>query len=257
LKDVRPDEQNKTGTRESHNNEGNFSLVANDFTEPSTYKEAVKHKEWQQAMVEEYQAVIDNNTWKLVDCPTSVKPIGCKWVYRIKYNQHGEIDKYKARLVAKGFVHQEDIDYEETFAPTAKWNTIRLTLALAAQKGWKVHQMDVKSDFLNGDLQEDVYMQQPPGFEIVGQEHKVCKLIKALYGLKQAPRAWYTKMDEYLRKVGFHGSESDDTLYIRQQGSYLVILIMFVDDLLITGNNEDHIAQVKKELHVGFKMTDL
>jgi hypothetical protein len=103
LKDVRPDEQNKTGTRGSQNNEGNFSLVANDFTEPSTYKEAVKHKEWQQAMVEEYQVVIDNNTWKLVDCPTGVKPIGCKWVYRIKYNQHGEIDKYKARLVAKGF----------------------------------------------------------------------------------------------------------------------------------------------------------
>jgi hypothetical protein len=257
LKDVRPDEQNKMGTRGSHNNEGNFSLVAHDFTEPSTYKEAVKHKEWQQAMVEEYQAVIDNNTWKLVDCPTGVKPIGCKWVYRIKYNQHGEIDKYKARLVAKGFAQQEGIDYEETFAPTAKWNTIRLTLALAAQKGWKVHQMDVKSAFLNGDLQEDVYMQQPPGFEIAGQEHKVCKLIKALYGLKQAPRAWYTKMDEYLRKVGFHRSESDDTLYIHQQGSYLVILIMFVDDLLITGNNDAHIAQVKKELHAGFKMTDL
>ena len=116
--------------------------------------------------------------------------------------------------------------------------------------------MDVKSDFLNGDLQEDVYMQQPPGFEIAGKEHKVCKLIKALYGLKQAPRSWYIKMDEYLRKVGFHRSESDDTLYIRQQGSYLVILIMFVDDLLITGNNDDHIAQ-KKELHAGFKMTDL
>jgi hypothetical protein len=96
LKYVRLNEKNKTGTRGSHNNEGNFSLVANDFTEPSTYKEAVKHKEWQQAMVEEYQLVIDKNTWKLVDCPTSVKPIICKWVHRIKYSQHGEIDKYKA-----------------------------------------------------------------------------------------------------------------------------------------------------------------
>jgi hypothetical protein len=105
--------------------------------------------------------------------------------------------------VAKGFAQQEGTDYEQNFAPTAKWNTICLTLALVAQKGWKVHQMDVKSDFLNGDLQEDVYMQQPPGSEITGQEHKVCKSIKALYGLKQAPRAWYTKMDEYLRKVGF------------------------------------------------------
>ena len=117
--------------------------------------------------------------------------------------------------------------------------------------------MDVKSAFLNGDLQEDVYMTQPPGFEVKGQEHKVCKLIKALYGLKQAPRAWYAKMDEYLRKVGFHRSESDDTLYVRQQGKYLVILIMYVDDLIITGNNDDHIEQVKKELHAGFKMIDL
>ena len=98
------------------------------------------------------------------------------------------------------------------FAPTAKWNTIRLTLALAAQQGWKVHQMDVKSAFLNGDLQEEVYMTQPPSFDIEGQEHKVCKLIKALYGLKQAPQAWYAKMDEYLRKVGFQRSESNDTL---------------------------------------------
>ena len=187
MKDVKPDEHNKTGTRRAHRSEGNFSLIANDVTEPSTYKEAVKHKEWQQAMIEEYQAVIDNNTLELVDCPTSVKPIECKWVYRIKYKQHGEIDKYKARLVAKGFAQQEGIDYEETFAPTAKWNTIRLTLSLAAHKGWKVHQMDIKSVFLNGYLQEHVYMQQPPGFEIERLEHKVCKLLKALYGLKQAP----------------------------------------------------------------------
>ena len=124
-------------------------------------------------MVDEYQAVLDNNTWKLVDCPQNFKPIRCKWVYRIKYKKNGEIDKYKARLVAKGFVQQEGIDYEETFVPTAKWNTIRLTLALAAQQGWKVHQMDVKSAFLNGDLQQEVYMTQPPGFEIEGQEHKV------------------------------------------------------------------------------------
>jgi hypothetical protein len=155
-------------------------------------------------MIEGYQAVIDNSTWKLFYCPTSVQPIRCKWVYRIKYNQHGEIDKYKARLVAKGFAQHEGVDYEESFSSAAKWNTIQLTLALATQKGWKVHQMDVKSDFLNGDLQEDVYMQQPPGFEIEGQEHKVCKLIKDFYGLKQVLRAWYTKMDEYLRKVGFH-----------------------------------------------------
>ena len=102
--------------------------------------------------------------------------------------------------------------------------------------------MDVKSDFLNGDLQEEVYMTQPLGFEIEWKEHKVCKLIKALYGLKQAPWAWYAKMDEYLKKVGFQRSESDDTLYVRQQGEYLVILVMYVDYLIITRNHDDHIA---------------
>ena len=117
--------------------------------------------------------------------------------------------------------------------------------------------MDVKIVFLSGDLQEEVYMTQPLGFEIEGQEHKVCKLIKDIYGLKQAPRAWYAKMDEYLKKVGFQRSESNDTLYVRQQGKYLVILVMYVDDLIITSNHDDQIAQVKKELHVGFKMKDL
>eukprot|EP00253_Pinus_taeda_P002809 PITA_02809 len=112
--------------------------------------------------------------------------------------------------------------------------------------------MDVKSAFLNRDLQEEVYMTQPPDFEVEGQEHKVCKLIKALYGLKQAPRAWYAKMDDYLKKVGFQRSESDDTLYVRQQGKYLVILVMYVDDLIITGNHDDHITQVKKELQAEY-----
>ena len=131
MKDVKPDEQNKTGIRQKHRSEATFTLLAHDFTEPSTYKEAVKHKEWQQAMIDEYRSVIDNHTWKLVDCPPNVKLIGRKWVYRVKYNQNGELDKYKARLVAKGFAQQEGIDYEETFALTAKWDTIRLTLALA------------------------------------------------------------------------------------------------------------------------------
>lgn len=103
MKDVKPDEKNKTGTRQKHRSEATFALLAHDFVEPSTYKEAIKHKEWQQAMIDESQAVIDNHTWKLVDCPPNVKPIGCKWVYKFKYNQNGELDKYKARLVAEGF----------------------------------------------------------------------------------------------------------------------------------------------------------
>jgi len=113
---------------------------------------------------------------------------------------------------------------------------------LTTQKGWKVHQINVKSAFLNRDLQEEVYMTQPPGFEIEGKEHKVYKLIKALYGLKQDPRASYANIDEYVKKFGLQRSESDDTLYVQQWGKYLVILVMYVDDLIITSNHDDHIA---------------
>eukprot|EP00253_Pinus_taeda_P012914 PITA_12914 len=144
-------------------------------------------------MQKEYDALIKNGTWKLVDPPFGTKPIGCKWVYKNKYKADGSFDKHKARLVAKGFAQKEGVDYEETFAPTAKWATIRTLFALAAQNGWKVHQMDVKTAFLNGDLKDNVFMFQPEGFVVKGHEHKVCKLVKSLYGLKQAPRAWYLK----------------------------------------------------------------
>ena len=120
-------------------------------------------------MLSEYNSILENGTWKLVDCPSNVKPIGCKWVYWIKYKSNGEVDKYKARLVAKGFAQQEGIDYDETFAPTAKLNTIRTVINLVAQNGWKLHQMDVKSSFLNGDLKEEVFMTEPQGFEVEGK----------------------------------------------------------------------------------------
>ena len=119
--------------------------------------------------------------------------------------------------------------------------TIQIVVSIAAKFGWEIHQMDVKSVFLNGDLRDEVYMTRPPGFEVEGKEYKVCKLIEALYGLKQAPRAWYAKIDDYLRHVGFHRSESDDTLYFRMQDKNLVIIILYVDDLIITRNQEVHI----------------
>ena len=128
---------------------------------------------------------------------------------------------------------------------------------MAAHNGGKLHQIDVKSAFLNGDLKEEVFLTQPQGFEVEGKEHKVCKLIKALYDLKQAPRAWYAKIDEYLRKVCFQWSESEDTLYFRMQYKHFVIIVVYVDDLIITRNNEDHIKKVKGELQPSFKMTDL
>eukprot|EP00253_Pinus_taeda_P021376 PITA_21376 len=164
--------------------------MSTDF-EPTSFKEAASHDAWKEAMQKEYGALINNGTWKLVDPPFGTKPIGCKWVYKNKYKVDGSLDKHKARLVAKRFAQKEGVDYEETFAPTAKWATIRILFALAAQNGWKVHQMDVKTAFLNGDLKEFFFMSQPEGFAVKGHEHKVCKLVKSLYGLKQAPRAWF------------------------------------------------------------------
>ena len=133
-------------------------------------------------MEEEYSSIMKNNTWTLVELPHGKQAIGTKWVYRIKYKVDGTLDKYKTRLVAKGYVQQEGIDYEETFAPIAKMTTVRLVLAVATHHGWPVAQMDVKSAFLNGILKEEVYVQQPQGFEIKGKERLVCKLKKALYG---------------------------------------------------------------------------
>jgi hypothetical protein len=127
--------------------------------------------------------------------PNGQKPVGVKWVYKLKKDAHGSIVKHKARLVAKGYVQKEEIDFEEVFAPVAMLDSVRLLLALATQEGWKVHHMDVKSAFLNGELREEVYVSQPPGFAVKGQEHKVYKVNKALYGFKQAPRAWNTKLD--------------------------------------------------------------
>eukprot|EP00253_Pinus_taeda_P036060 PITA_36060 len=237
----------------------NFALMANlhSIFEPQTYSEAKGISEWEQAMDAEFQSLQKNHTWTLSDLPEGKKPISCKWVYKVKYKADGTLDKYKARLVARGFSQKEGIDYEETFAPTAKMSTIRLVLALATQFKWKVHQIDVKSAFLNGDLQEEVYMTQPPGFKIAGQEQKVRRLAKALYGLKQAPGAWYMKIDQYLTDHGFQQSPSDANLYIKHTGDDILFVVVYVDDLIITGSSAQLIHGIKQDLCKTFDMTDL
>eukprot|EP01018_Ginkgo_biloba_P038757 Gb_28556 [translate_table: standard] len=201
--------------------------------EPDSFDEACKNQIWIDVMQIEYNALLKNQTWHLVDLPQGKHAINCKWVYKTKFKVDGTIDKHKARLVTKGFAQIEGIDYEETFAPT----TIRILPSIAAQFGWEIHQMDMKTAFLNDDLEEEVYTQQPLGFVESGKEDKVCKLIKALYGLKQAPRAWYKKIDEYFRNNGFKRSDSDPNLYIKNQEADIVIIIVYVDDLVITSSS--------------------
>eukprot|EP00253_Pinus_taeda_P002136 PITA_02136 len=224
--------------------------------DPDTFEEASGHPDWDAAMNEEYRSLLANDTWDLVPLPKGRKLVRCKWVYRTKYGPNGKVDKHKARLVAKGFSQVEGIDYTETFSPVAKMNSVRLVLSLAASFKWEVHQMDVKSSFLHGDLHEEIYMEQPIGF-IQTDSSLVCRLKKSLYGLKQAPRAWYAKMDSFLLESGFSRCHSDNTVYTKKEGKSLIILVLYVDDLILTGSDPNLINHVKSSLKKKFEMTDL
>ncbi|KAH9735189.1 hypothetical protein KPL71_017659 [Citrus sinensis] len=226
--------------------------------DPTTFKEAVKEQKWLKAMDEEIASIEKNNTWELTELPMGQRTIGVKWVYKTKLKENGEIDKYKARLVAKGYKQEFGVDYKEVFAPVARLKTIRLIIALAAQNSWPVFQLDVKSTFLHGELQEEVFIEQPPGYVKLGSEHKVYKLKKALYGLKQAPRAWYSHIDAYFLKEGFRKCPYEHTLYtkIGDDGKMLMVCL-YVDDLIYTGNDRVMFEKFKKSIMLEFDMTDL
>ena len=194
----------------------------------------------------------------MVGLPPGKEPIGLKWIFKSKFNANGSLQKHKARLVAKGYAQVPGVDFFETFSPVARIDTIRTILAMAAEKGWKIFQFDVKSAFLNGELQEEVYVEQPLGFEIKGSEKKVYKLEKALYGLKQAPRAWYSRIDKYFMGRNFQKSESEPTLYVKVQGvDEILIVCLYVDDMIFTGNSSKMIEEFKKNMMSEFEMTDL
>eukprot|EP00253_Pinus_taeda_P023103 PITA_23103 len=203
-------------------------------------------------MSEEYCSLLANDTWGLVPLPKGQKLVRCKWVYRTKFGPDGKFYEHKARLVAKGFSQVEGIDYIETFSTVAKMNSICLVLSLAASFKWEVHQMDVKSAFLH----EEIYIKKPPSF-IQTESTLVCRLNESLYGLKQAPRAWYGKMDSFLLDTGFSRCHSDNNVYTKKVGKSLIILVLYVDDLILTGSDPNLINHVKSSLKKQFEMTDL
>lgn len=213
--------------------------------EPTNFQDAEKEESWRCAMQEEIDSIHNNQTWSLVDPPAGQRVIGLKLVYKVKKDSDGKVVKHKARLVAKGYVQKQGIDFEEVFAPVARMETVRLLITLAAQEGWWLHHMDVKSAFLNGELEEEVYVKQPPGFEDKGSEHKVLKLHKALYGLKQAPRAWNSKLDSTLTSLRFEKSPFEHAVYKKDKGENCLLVGVYVDDLVITGNCEEEIAKFK------------
>ncbi|CAJ2645987.1 unnamed protein product [Trifolium pratense] len=222
---------------------------------PPCYSQAVKDVRWIKAMNEELQAFQENFTWDIVSCPPDVKPIGCKWVYSVKLNSDGSLDRYKARLVALGNKQEYGIDYDETFAPVAKMTTVRTVISIAASSGWSLHQMDVKNAFLHGDLTEDIYMTPPQ--DLFSSYKGVCKLKRSLYGLKQAPRAWYEKFRSTLLGFSFTQSQYDSSLFIHSTSAGIVLLLLYVDDMVITGSDLASIQRLKQQLQSAFHMKDL
>jgi hypothetical protein len=188
---------------------------------PGTIEEAYSSLDadyWKEAIKSEMDSIMSNGTWEVVSRPYECKLIGCKWVFKKKLRSDGTIKKYKAMLVAKGYNQKEGEDFFDTYSPVARLTTIRVLLSLATSYGLLVHQMDVKTTFLNGELEEEIYMDQSDDFAVKGQEGMVCKLLKSLYGLKQAPKQWHEKFDKTLMSVGFVVNEADKYVYYRFGG---------------------------------------
>ncbi|RVW88729.1 Retrovirus-related Pol polyprotein from transposon RE1 [Vitis vinifera] len=184
---------------------------------PNSVQEALADPRWKAAMNEEMKSLQKNETWELIECPLGKKPVGCCWIYTVKYKADGSIERFKARLVAKGYTQTYGIDYTETFAPVAKINTVRVLLSLAANLDWPLQQFDVKNVFLHGELSEEVYMDLPPGCMVSEKQcQKVCKLKKSLYGLKQSLRAWFGRFTKSMRAFGYRQSNSDHTLFLKK-----------------------------------------
>jgi hypothetical protein len=224
--------------------------------DPKTFAEALGHPYWDTTMNEEYHSLMANDTWDLVPLPKGRKLVRCKWVYRTKYASDGSAERHKARLVAKGFSQVEGIDYNETFSPVEKMNSMHLILSLDTSHKLKVHHMDVKSAFLHGDLQEEIYMEQPPGY-VQNDCSLVFCLKKSLYGLKQAPQDWYAKMDSFLISTGFSRCHSDPNVYTKKVGIHIIIFVLYVDDLILTGSDSKLLNHVKTSRKKKFEMTNL
>uniref|UniRef100_A0A2N9HLU0 Uncharacterized protein n=1 Tax=Fagus sylvatica TaxID=28930 RepID=A0A2N9HLU0_FAGSY len=242
--------------------EGNvaYCLLTEDG-EPSTFHEATKSQEapmWMVAMQEEIEALHKNKTWDLVPLPQGRKAIGNKWVYKIKRDGNDQVERYRARLVVKGFAQKEGIDFNEIFSPVVRLTTVRVVLAMCATFDLYLEQLDVKTAFLHGELEEEIYMLQPEGFEEKGKENLVCKLNKSLYGLKQAPRCWYKRFDSFIMSLGYNRHSSDPCVYYKRFGDgNFIILLLYVDDMLVAGPNKDRITDLKAQLAREFEMKDL
>uniref|UniRef100_A0A2N9FGX9 Reverse transcriptase Ty1/copia-type domain-containing protein n=1 Tax=Fagus sylvatica TaxID=28930 RepID=A0A2N9FGX9_FAGSY len=226
-------------------------------TEPPSFTVASSLSPWVTAMEDEFSALHRQQTWTLVPPHPSQNVVGCKWVYKIKRNSDGTVSRYKARLVAKGFHQQAGIDYDETFSPVVKPTTVRIILTLAAQFQWPLRQLDISNAFLHGFLKEDVHMTQPQGFLDPTKPGYVCKLHKSLYGLKQAPRAWFDRFTTHLLSLGFTASTADPSLFVFHSKGAMLYLLLYVDDIILTGTSPTLITDLISTLQSTFELKDL
>ncbi|GAU17915.1 hypothetical protein TSUD_330400, partial [Trifolium subterraneum] len=225
--------------------------------EPGNAQEALRRPEWKEAMHKEFQALMTNQTWTLIPYQDQESIIDSEWVFKIKYKADGTIERRKARLVAKGFQQTAGLGYEETFSPVVKASTIRIILSIAVHLNWEVKQLDINNAFLNGNLKETVFMNQPEGFIDPTKPNHVCKLSKAIYGLRQAPRAWFDSLKNALLSWGFQNTKSDSSLFTLRGRDHITFLLIYVDDIIVTGNNTKFLETFIKQLNIVFSLKDL
>ena len=228
---------------------------------PKSYKQAMTSYDaplWKEAINSEIESIMHNPTGEIVDLPPGAKTIGCKWMLKRKLKPYGSIEKYKARLVAKGFKQKKKlVDYFDIIAPVTRISSIRVLIALASVHNLLIHQIDVKATFLNGESKEEIYINQPEGCMVPGDEKKVCRLVKSFYELKQAPKQWHSKFDHVLRSNGFSINDVDKCIYSKVENNSCIIICLYVDDMLIFGTNQQVVINTKSFLRSKFDMKDL
>jgi hypothetical protein len=227
--------------------------------EPTSFRQSQQRSDadlWQKACQEEMEAHRLNGTWEIVQLPPGKRAIGSRWFMKVKHNADGSLDRYKARLVAKGYSQRPGFDFKETFAPNVRYSTIRIVLALTALEDLEHRSVDISHAYLNGTLEEEIYMKQPEGFEVGGPDH-VCKLVKSLYGLKQAGRVWNKTLHSALSPMGFNRVQSDHGLYIYFRDDVRLLMPVFVDDITLACKDGAKIDSVVQELSQHFKLRDL
>jgi hypothetical protein len=225
--------------------------------EPRGFKSAAKHPEWLSAMDSEIQALQRNDTWTLVPRPASHNVVGCRWIFKTKLRSDGSIERHKARLMAQGFSEIKGLDFDDTFSPVVHPATVRLILLLALTSSWRLHQLDVNNAFLHRILYDEVYMEQPPGYTDPLFPRHVCRLKRALYSFKQAPRAWFHRFSSFLLQIGFLSSKADSSLFVYHTTLGTIYLLLYVDDIVITGSNTSLVHQFIASLSNEFSLKDL